>query len=212
MPYLLKTWKFKNSIEIEKVFSGRYGRHGYHIKKEKPTKEEVEKINERNAVNKLRRLIKFNFCEDDWHLVLTYKKNERPMPEEAREILKKFIRSMRTAYKKAGYELKYIHVTEYHNKAIHHHMVINNMPEITNLVKKYWTCGRPNFSPLLEEYTYGDLAEYLLKETKKTYKNTPMQEKVYTKSELSYTCAQNRSRKSKDILKRTQTDKRILHR
>lgn len=182
MPYLKKTWVFPNSIEIEKVFSGRYGHHGVHSERTKPTPEEVEKINERNALNKLRRLLKANFTEDDWHLVLTYKKEERPDPEEAKDILSRFIRKLRNAYRKNGYELKYIHVTEYHHKAIHHHIVINDIPDVTKIVRALWTYGRPNFSPLLSEHTFGEFAEYLLKETKKTFKDTPLEKTVYTKS------------------------------
>lgn len=197
MPYLKKIWKFKNSIEIEKVYSGRYGYHGHHLPKKKVTPEEVEKINERNTVNKLRRKLKANFTEDDWHLVLTYKKDARPDLEEAKKILDKFLRKMRSAYKKERQELKYILVTEYQNKAIHHHMVINNTPNTVTMVKKYWSYGRPNFSPLLEEYTFGDLADYLLKETRKTFRSSPMEEAVCRKPKPNNSKTGNRNNTSK---------------
>lgn len=211
MPYLKKIWRFPNSIEVEKVYSGRYGRRGGHAPKSKPSPEEVQKINERNVINKLRRILKANFTEDDWHLVLTYKKDARPEPEAAKKLVDKFLRQMRNGYKKAGQSLKYILVTEYHNKAIHHHLVINNIPETIGLVKKYWTYGRPNFSPMLEEHTYGELAEYLLKETKKTFRCTPMEKTVSVKQEYDYTKTQNRSCSCERIPERPKAGKRILH-
>ena len=65
---------------------------------------------------------KANFkATEDYHLVLTYKKNNRPTPEQAKKYLKNFIQNMRNAYRRLDEELKYILVTEYENKAIHHH-------------------------------------------------------------------------------------------
>lgn len=185
MPYLKKVIKFKNSIEIEKVFSGKYGWKGKPQKKRTPTPEEMKIINKRQATKKLRWKIKANFNEiDDYHLVLTYKKDQRPDADEAKRRLKNFIQSVRRQYKKRGYDLKYIIVTEYKNKAIHHHFVINGIPDTMKLICHYWKYGHPNFTPLYEEESLGELAEYLVKETDKTFR-----EKVHQKQR--YRCSRN---------------------
>ena len=50
MPYLKKMYFFKDSIEVEKVFSGRYGKHTPHREKRKPTPAEMEEVkNKENA-------------------------------------------------------------------------------------------------------------------------------------------------------------------
>ena len=180
MPYIKKTIIFKNSIEIEKIFSGRFGRRGRHRKKEKPTLEQVKKINARIAAKKLRWKMKANFNElDDYHMVLTYKKDARPGPEDAERYLNNFIQNMRRNYRKCGYEFKYIIVTEYLNKAIHHHMIINGIPETIKMVCKYWKYGRANFTPLYEENSFGELSEYLIKETDKTFRSGKFQKQRY---------------------------------
>ena len=73
MPYLKKWIVFEDSVEVEKVFSGRYGKRTKHSKKVKPTSEEMIKINRRQAAKRLRWKIKANFkTTEDYHLVLTY--------------------------------------------------------------------------------------------------------------------------------------------
>lgn len=181
MPYLKKIIKFKNSIEIEKCFSGKYGWKGKPQKKRIPSSEEIKKMNRRQAVKKLRWKIKANFNEiDDFHLVLTYKKEKRPDADEAKRRLKNFLQNVRRQYKKRGHDLKYIIVTEYKNKAIHHHLVINGIPDTIKLICQYWPHGRPNFTPLHEEESLGELAEYLIKETDKTFREKEFQKQRYS--------------------------------
>lgn len=181
MPYIKKVYKFKDSIEVEKVFSGRYGKHTKHSPKKRPTPEEVEEGNRRRAAKKLRRKIKANFEEtNDFHMVLTYKKNNRPDVETAKKYLNNFLQNMRRAYKRSGYELKYIIVTEYENKAIHHHLIINGIPNTIKLVSQYWPHGHSNFTPLWEEESLGELADYLIKETDKTFRKGKFQRQRYS--------------------------------
>lgn len=180
MPYLKKMYFFKDSIEVEKVFSGRYGKHTLHREKRKPTPAEMEEVNRKKAVKKLRRKIKANFEQTkDFHMVLTYRKTNRPDPEQAKKNLNNFIQNMRRAYRKSGTELKYIIVTEYENKAIHHHLIINGIPDTIKLVSKYWPYGHPNFTPLWEEESMGELADYLIKETDKTFRSGRYQKQRY---------------------------------
>ena len=180
MPYLKKWIVFDDSVEVEKVFSGRYGKRTKHSKKVKPTSEEMVKINRRQAAKRLRWKIKANFkATEDYHLVLTYKKNNRPTPEQAKKYLKNFIQNMRNAYRRLGEELKYILVTEYENKAIHHHLIINGIADTIKLVCKYWPHGHPNFTPLFSEQSLGELSDYLIKETDKTFKSGKYQKQRY---------------------------------
>ena len=119
----------------------------------------------------MRRLINANFGYGDYHLVLTYKKNLRPNPAEARKRVTNFLRTLRWNYKKRGEELKYIITTEYKNKAIHHHLILNGIEANANkIVRDCWKWGSPHFTPLDDTGQYKDLAAYLIKETDKTYK------------------------------------------
>lgn len=181
MPYLKKWIVFDNSVEVEKIFSGRYGKRCRHEKKKNPTSEEMIQINKRMAAKKLRWKIKANFkMTEDFHLVLTYKKTNRPNPEQSRKYLRNFLQNMRRAYKKAGLEFKYIIVTEYENKAIHHHLIINGIPDTIKLICQYWPYGHTNFTPLQEENSLGDLSDYLIKETDKTFREGKYQKQRYS--------------------------------
>ncbi len=171
MGYFRTSIKAGATIEITKSYTKRVGikvRGG----KEKPTKEEMEKVNQLNAERILRLKINANFKEDDLFLTLTYRKEERPEPEEAKKNIKKLIDGLRKVFRKAGAELKWICVTEYHNKAIHHHLLINHVKgqDIPKMVRSLWKFGRPNFKYLDDSGQYKDLAAYLIKETSKTYK------------------------------------------
>lgn len=172
MPYIRTEVIAGRTIEVHKGYTKRIGDHRPRKGKEKPTPEEMEKVNQKNAETKLRRLINANFGGGDFHLVLTYKRENRPDPQKAKENIAKFIRTLRKEYKKIGAELKYIHVTEYKAAAIHHHLVINDVDNhnVSKLIRKLWEHGNPKFTPLDYSGQYKRLAEYLIKETSKTYK------------------------------------------
>lgn len=171
MPYIKKVYRFPNSIEVEKVFSGRYGKSIERSKNEKLTPSDVEKVNLRNAVKKLMRLIKMNFTSDDWSLTLTYSKDKRPDVLEARKVLRNFKAAMKRAYQKEGVPFKWIEVTEYKHKAIHHHMIVNDCNgQAVKLIKKLWNYGHVHYSPIWEDGEVEGLAEYYIKETKKSSK------------------------------------------
>lgn len=191
MPYIKKRYKFGNRIEIEKVHSGRYGKKGKkHNPKTNPTPEDVAKVNERNQIKKLRRTMQASFEFGSQHVVLTYKKESRPDKEEAHKILKKFLGEMRKEYRKNNSELKYIVTTEYKGKAIHHHIVINELDDTSQctcskIVRRVWKHGGTYFSPLWENGEYGDLAAYFVKETKETCKDKD------NPCKQAYSCSRN---------------------
>lgn len=184
--YIKKTVISGKVVEIEKYHTGRYGQKGIKPKKkEKPTSEQAEKINERNAIKKLRRKINANFKENDYHTVLTYAKDQRPDLETAKRIIKKFLKDLRKEYKTKGNELKYIIVTEWKGKTIHHHIILNNIQGTDQIIKKHWTYGRPHNTLLDDSGNYEKLAEYLVKETKKTFRDEENPNK------LRYSCSRN---------------------
>ncbi len=169
MPYIQKIVKAGKTIEVFKYYTyrckGKGVARGCRCGK---TKENVAKLNQRNAENHLRWIINSNFGEGDYYITLTYRKENRKSPLSAKEILKAFLRKLRKKYKDYGVELKYIAVTEYENKAIHHHLILNNAfngKEIANL----WQYGRPNIKHLDNTGEYSQLAAYLIKETSKTF-------------------------------------------
>ena len=126
-----------------------------------------------------------NFTAGDWHLVLTYAKDKRPDAAGCRKILRKFFDKCRKAYKAAGLELRYVMVTEWENKAIHHHIVIGDIPAIHHVLQDIWTEGGIHLTPLYQNHEFDALAEYLTKETKKTFHrpDSPMKQR--------WTCSRN---------------------
>lgn len=173
MPYIKKTiFVTQDIIEIEKHHSGRYGKRIKHNPKTNPTPEDVKRNNENNAIKKLRRKIGCNFTPGDLHVVLTYAPSKRPDITGARKALKLFLDRMRYRYRKKGHELKYIITTEYKNKSIHHHVIMNEIGETPQLVRKLWKAGNVFFTVLYSDGQYEDLAAYFVKETKETFKDS----------------------------------------
>lgn len=173
MPYFKTVIVAGKTIEVYKGYTRKLGDHRPRSGRKKPTAEEMEKVNQKNAEARLRRLINANFGYGDFHLVLTYRPELRPEPASAKNNIIKFIRKLRAEYKKLGEDLKYIHVTEYKTTAIHHHLIINDVDNknISKLVRKLWEYGNPKFTSLDGTGQYKRLAEYLIKETSKTFKS-----------------------------------------
>lgn len=170
MPYLKRVVYAGNMIFVKKYFSSRYCKKNFSAKAARSavSPQKMQETNARNAIDRLTWLINTNFKDGDLHMVLTYR-DERPSPEQAADNLRRYLRKLRAEYKKAGEELKYIWVTEYQNKRIHHHVLINKFdPEI---ITKLWEHGSNHFTPLYSNGDYTQLATYFVKETEKTYKN-----------------------------------------
>lgn len=200
--YVKNTYDLGNIKQIEKYYPGNYGAPGMkRSTKQKRTPEDIKRQNETNRWKKIQRLILANFKEGDWHLILKYKKSERPPTyKEAVRQRKKFIDAMREIYKKAGIPFKWIAVTERGKKgqALHHHLVIEDICTsdiiTVQLVKELWQYGNQFFVSLYEDGEYEKLAEYIVKaETKEecdwcTYSRSrnlivpqPEREKIYRK-------------------------------
>ena len=167
--YQQKTYIYGNRIEIDKHYTWRcYNRNEGRQPKTKPTPEAMKKRNDREAIRKLSRLLIQNFTESDWHLVLTYRPENRPDQEGAKKELNHFLRKLRREYKKHGEELRYIVVTEFESKNIHHHIVLNGISDMSEVINACWEGGK-HFTPLYQDKDFGGLAEYLTKETRRTF-------------------------------------------
>ena len=171
------------SRHIEKHTCGRPAKH--RGKKKKATPEDIQRNNERRAARKLNLKICANFRPGDYHLVLTYKREMRLPEEAAKKELARFFRGLREDYRKVGHELKYIATTEYKSVAIHHHVILNRIPGGEEMVRRRWGRGRPRFTQLDDTGDYIQLAEYFLKETKRS------REKGERKGQQAYTCSRN---------------------
>lgn len=175
MAYFKKIVKTGKVIEIEKYQrSNRKNlKNQSRDKKQKPTSEQMALVNELHAEKKLRRLINSNFGLGDLHTVLTYKRGQHPPPDIARKHLDKFMQDARRSAKKAGGILKYITVTEYVGKNIHHHLIISGVDSkiINSLWLKDSAHGHVHFTPLDSTGQYKHLAAYLIKETSKSFRD-----------------------------------------
>lgn len=135
--------------------------------KSNPTPEAVRKVNLRNAVKNLTAILNNNFESGDYHLTLTYAGTE-PTKEEAKRNLQNFQKAMKRFCKKNNLEWKWVAVTEYENHRIHHHVVCSGVdPEV---IEEKWNKGYVNFKMLEADGNYYKLAEYLIKETEKTFR------------------------------------------
>lgn len=183
MGYWRRKIRAGKTIEIYNSYTKTIGRKET-SERRKATPEEMEKVNENNAIEKLTRLINANFGKGDIHLVLTYFRQARPGPEDAKQNLTKFLRDTRKDYKKLEKELKYIHVTECLKSSIHHHLVINtsDIDGALKIIRKNWKLGNPKITPLDGTGQYKKLAEYLIKETKKSFREKGGQRQRYTPS------------------------------
>lgn len=174
MAYVRKEYDLGRIRQIEKYYPGNYGAPGKpRGKKRNRTPEDIERQNKTNREKKIQRLILANFKEGDWHLILSYTKEKRPEDAKmAKKQIQKFLADMRKEFKRAGYEFKYIYVTERGKRgAWHHHLIIEDIVDnnliTTRLVGKMWKYGHPTFNPLYEDGEYENLAAYIVKKETK---------------------------------------------
>ncbi|MFV0413328.1 MAG: hypothetical protein ACK5L3_08670 [Oscillospiraceae bacterium] len=158
-------------IEVTETCSSRLGKHDKKAPRQNPTPLEMQKVNDEIAEATLRHLMFCNFKPGDWHCVLTYRREDRPTPQQSKANLQKFIEETRKYFRKSlGKEFKYIHTTEYEASAIHHHIVIEGV-DIRPL-QKIWRAaggGMLRGTPINDLNHITNLAYYLIKETKNRY-------------------------------------------
>ena len=200
MPYIETRYRFRDSIEIERRHSGRYGAPGQRrLKRKKPTPEEIKKQNQRHREKNMRRIIKANFVENDYWTTLTYRNGQRPDQTEAKKHTAKFLRKLRAAYRARGIELKYIIKTEVSSRGfVHHHILCNRGPDADLIIRKLWKYGTVDIKLTYADGDYRALAEYIVK-----------QDEEKTKGSSRYSRSRNLTvpQPEKRIMKRKDWDK-----
>lgn len=163
--YKKKTYICGQTIEVEKIYTCHCRSKSIHrSKKINKTTEAVEKQNAQNAFKKYRRLINANFKPADYHVVLHNDEFHKTIdPEVAKKNLQQFLRKLRDILKKEGKELKYVSVTEYGPRSIHHHLLIQNNIEPA-VISEAWQNGSTTFIPLKPNGDYTRLASYHMKQ------------------------------------------------
>ena len=163
--YVKETVTAGETIEVRKYHTIKYCRKGQRrgVNTGRTTERQA-RINRRNAQRTLRQLINANFGGGDIHLVLTYRREERPTAAEAKKKIAVFLRQLRAAYKAAGTELKYIQVPPEHvGGAVHHHLIISGID--ARVIRELWPHGGVHPSYLDSTGNYAGLAQYIIKET-----------------------------------------------
>lgn len=138
---------------------------GHRAPKSKPTREAVVKHNDYLAAKMLTLLMNANFHPGDLHITLTYAGSE-PTQAEAKKEIRNFKARLAREYAKRGIEFRWIEVTEYRNKRIHHHMVLTYIDP--RVIEHRWKRGHIRSTALDRSRNYRKLAEYFVKETSKT--------------------------------------------
>lgn len=187
MAYRKKIYRFKDSIEYEYTYAGKYGAKGEkRAKKQKLTKEQMQRQNQKNKEIRTRRLIKANFVQGDLWCCLKYPKGIRPCLENVRKDLKKFINMVRKNYRDKGKEFKYIYRMEIGERGgIHIHILVNRIwnAQTDIILLKAWedvlnkrvkqsrkNSGLVDFKSIYETGGYQRLAEYIVEQPKKDSK------------------------------------------
>lgn len=168
MPYLKKTTVIKDKVYVEKVFTARYGDSTIPGPKKKKTSEQVQRQNEKQRRKKVSWLIENNFDPGDWHVTLTFRKEERVTdPEVVKRIKQQLLKDLRKLYRKSGTELRYIIVVEKLKICVHFHVVLNDIPKLGKALIDIWPYGRVYTSCLYESKEgFDQLASYMVKETR----------------------------------------------
>ena len=90
--------------------------------------EAQQRMNLKYAWQKLELEIAANFGVKDLYATLTYDDGHLPNSrKEANARVQAFWKRLRSARKADGHDLKYIYVTEWRNKRIHHHIILSGI-------------------------------------------------------------------------------------
>lgn len=169
MPYIKEVCVAGKTIEVSKYYSVKWHCVGEKREpREKDITEAQRKVNQRQAAKTLRRLLNANFEDGDLLVRLDFSKESFPEGSEAMQtMISKAVRKMRTEFKKACQELKYIYVKEIGPKGGRHiHMVMSKCD--TEIIRKCWPHGGIHIDPLISNGQYSKIAEYFIKYAAKT--------------------------------------------
>lgn len=179
--YKQTKYRLRDAIEIEEYHDGQYGAPGQkRQKKTKPTKIQMAMKNQKNKENTARRKLRMHFRVEDYFTRLSYRIDERPPDmDAAKDDFSKFIRKVRTEYKKRGCELKWIRNIEVGTKnAWHVHIVVNRIPDTDLILSRAWKHGAIH-NQLIYDQGFVKLAAYI---TKSPLTDTRLRESSYSAS------------------------------
>lgn len=189
MAYWHKFYEFPlhGVIEHEYTFAGNYGARGEkREKKKKPTKEQMARQNQTNRENRTRRVMLANFRAGDLWCCCKYPEGTRmPLAEVIKDKVR-FLLLLRRAYRKRGYELKYMYRLEVGaGGGVHFHILVNRMARHhtdiimedawSETLKKSWcsqngppgrTDGLVDWKTTYEAGGFRELADYITKQPK----------------------------------------------
>lgn len=193
--YRLDIYRFGSSIEYEYKHKGNYGAKGeQRQKKQKRTPEDIERQNQYQRTKTVRHLIKANFEEGDFWTTLTYKDKEGKTIKDISKDVSKFLTNIRYQYKKVDIPCKYIYRIEIGSKGgVHVHVILNRIVDLDRLIKKYWIHGK-TFNELLDDGTYEQLADYIVKPPTDQQKKLLKTFDEDAKKLIRYSCSRNLER------------------
>lgn len=171
MGYTEKRYKAPNHNEYEFYFLGEYGSKGERKKSEKVTPLKIKQYNHWQQQKRTRRLIQKNFFEDDYWVTLKYKKGTRKDIDLVKKDVRKFLRRLKTNFKKQEVDLKFIYRIEIGPQGgIHVHAIINRAKNNTDkLINDAWKRAsedtvKPNYTSITNQNGMEVLANYICKE------------------------------------------------
>lgn len=205
MGYIREIYETHMGRMVKEYHSGRKPSPGPRRKRQRPTPEEMEKANQKKKERKAQLLLMANFTEHDYYATLTYRKEERPENmEQCRRQFRRFIERVRTAYRRAGYELKWIRNIEQGSRgAWHVHLIVNRVPGGDVILREAWEYGGVHIDLMYTEGGFRKLAKYITKTSR---------EEGGTLKESSYSTSRNLIRpqpKRKEMSGRTFREKKI---
>jgi hypothetical protein len=166
--------------EVYPVWSTRG--NGARARKAKESRPEQRSLNQKNAVKNVTRLINTNFTDADMWGTVTYSDEHLPQTmDEAVANMGKFTRRLRIYAKKHGFApLKYVHMTEFGESRVHHH-IVTNFPD-RDVFEKLWQYGGRKQTRRLQadEYAYTGMSIYTTKDPKTA--KTPKSKKKFVTS------------------------------
>ena len=177
MSYIQQTVKAGNVVEVRKYYDWNHGRKNRQPRGKRQERSTDKRVayNRKLAIDRLRWKLNAGCEAGDYHITLTYS-GDAPTPEEAKKDLNNYMRKLRRLYSNGGHTFQWLAVTEFQNKRIHHHLIIKQGPELMEIIKR-WKHGRPKVTMLDNTGQYADLAEYLVKETDKTFRDPECKQK-----------------------------------
>ena len=136
-----------------------------------------QKINDKRASVQFEQLLATNFAPGDMVVTLTYRDaNLPPTLDQAKKSVKKFLTMLRQSYRLAGQELKYllVHEGQHGDHRLHHHIVLNAIPDIHETVRSHWAAWGDNLDfASIDMKGYTAWAKYLCKELLTTGRLAP---------------------------------------